>query len=59
MEILETPLPALITVTNDEANVPRIPKVRDVMKAQSKKIYVWTLDNLGLSETIFDSENAG
>ncbi len=59
MEILETPLPALITVTNDEFNVPRIPKVRDVMKAQSKKLDVWTLDNLGLSATVFAAENAG
>lgn len=47
VEVVESPLPSLITVTNDESDVPRIPKVRDVMKAQNKKMEVWSRAELG------------
>ena len=50
-EILESPLPALVTVTNDESNVLRIAKVRDVMKAHRKPIQQFTLQDLGVSES--------
>jgi len=50
-EILESPLPALVTVTNDESNVLRIAKVRDVMKAHRKQIQKFTLQDLDVSES--------
>ena len=49
-EILESPLPALVTVTNDESNVLRIAKVRDVMKAHRIPIQKFTLQDLDVSE---------
>ena len=49
-EILESPLPALVTVTNDESNVLRIAKVRDVMKAHRKPIQQFSLQDLNLNE---------
>lgn len=58
MEIVESPLPSLITVTNDESNVPRIPKVRDVMRAQNKKINTWSLADLGLDISVLDPAGA-
>lgn len=48
-EILESPLPALVTVTNDESNVLRIAKVRDVMKAHRKPIQQYSLQDLNLN----------
>lgn len=38
--VLEAPLPAVVTVTSSEANVPRLPKVRDRMLARGKPIRV-------------------
>lgn len=37
-EVLEVSLPALFTVTNGECNVPRLPKVRDLLAAQRRQI---------------------
>ena len=50
IEVLESPLPALVTVTNDESNVLRIAKVRDVMKAHRKPIQRFTLLELDVSD---------
>lgn len=36
--VVETRLPAVITITNDETNVPRLPKVKDLMMATRKPI---------------------
>jgi electron transfer flavoprotein beta subunit len=45
-EVLETKLPALLTVTKD-INVPRTPSVDAVMDAyREKEIITWTADNL-------------
>ncbi len=40
--------PVLVTVTNREGNVPRIPKTRDVMKSYRKPLTTWRLGDLGL-----------
>lgn len=40
--------PVLVTVTNCDRNVPRIPKTRDVMKSYRKPITSWTVDDLGV-----------
>lgn len=36
--MVSTRLPAVVTVTNDETNVPRLPKVKDLMMATRKPI---------------------
>jgi electron transfer flavoprotein beta subunit len=48
-EALEAEPPVVITVTNDEHNVPRIPKVRDVMMSYRQPLTKWTLDDLGIN----------
>ena len=48
-EILETQGPMVVTITNDEHNVPRIPKVRDVMISYRQPLQQLTLDELDLS----------
>lgn len=47
-EILETSLPFLATVTNDESNVPRYASVRGIRAAMRKEIPVWSAADLGL-----------
>jgi len=47
-EILEAEPPVVVTITNDEHNVPRIPKVRDVMMSYRQTLLQWTLDDLGI-----------
>jgi electron transfer flavoprotein beta subunit len=41
--------PAVLTITNDESNVLRFAKVRDVMLSARKPIPTWTAADLGLS----------
>jgi len=48
-EILEASLPLVLTITNNECNVPRIPKTRDVMQSFRKPLTKWTLADLGLT----------
>ena len=43
--LVEVKLPALITVTKD-LNTPRLPSLRDVLKARKKEIEVWNADAL-------------
>lgn len=47
-EVLEAEPPIVVTVTNDEHNLPRIPKVRDVMTSYRQPLTKWTLDDLGI-----------
>jgi electron transfer flavoprotein beta subunit len=48
-EVLEAEPPVVVTVTNDEQNVPRIPKVRDVMMSYRQPLTQWTLDDLDVN----------
>ncbi len=48
-ENIEAEPPVVVTVTNDEHNVPRIPKVRDVMMSYRQPLTQWTLDELGIN----------
>jgi electron transfer flavoprotein beta subunit len=48
-ELIEAVPPVVVTVTNDEHNVPRIPKVRDVMMSYRQPLTKFTPDDLGLS----------
>jgi electron transfer flavoprotein beta subunit len=47
-ERIAAPIPLVVTVTNDEHNVPRIPKTRDVMMSYRQPLAKWTLDELGI-----------
>jgi len=50
-EIFEAQPPVVVTITNDEHNVPRIPKVRDVMMAHKQPLTQWTDAALGVAAT--------
>jgi electron transfer flavoprotein beta subunit len=47
-EVIEAEPPVVVTVTNDEHNVPRIPKVRDVMMSYRQPLVTWTLADLDM-----------
>lgn len=47
-ERFEARPPLVLTITNDEHNVPRIPKTRDVMMSFRQPLTKWTLDDLQL-----------
>jgi len=47
-EDFEATPPVVVTVTNDEHNVPRIPKVRDVMMSYRQPLDTYTPADLGL-----------
>lgn len=47
-EILEVVPPVVLTVTNDEHNVPRLPKVRDVMMSGRQPLAKFTMEDVGL-----------
>ncbi|MBI4972791.1 MAG: electron transfer flavoprotein subunit beta/FixA family protein [Candidatus Omnitrophica bacterium] len=49
-EIIETPLPALLTVVK-EINEPRIPSLKGMLRARSAKIITWTQKELDLEVT--------
>ncbi len=51
-EVVRSSLPAVITVTNDDHNLPRIPKVKDNMLAFRKQVPVWTASDLGLAGSV-------
>ncbi len=48
-QVLEAQLPLVVTVTNDDSNVLRIAKARDVLKAHRKPIKRINPDELGIS----------
>jgi len=52
-EIIETPLPALLTVVK-EINEPRIPSLKGMIRAKSAKIIIWGQNDLNL-----DPQNIG
>ena len=45
-EVIEAATPVVVTVTNDESNVLRLAKVRDVMMAHRKPIMTWSAADL-------------
>lgn len=40
--------PVVVTITNNDQNVPRIPKTRDIMMSSRKPLTTWTTTDLGL-----------
>ena len=57
-EIVEAQTPCVLTITNDEHNLPRIPKVRDVMLSYRAPLTELTLDELGIDATATRAGNA-
>ncbi len=47
-EVIEAATPLVITITNHDKNVPRIPKTRDVMQSYRKPLTKLSLGELGL-----------
>src|SRR5262249_44667773 len=45
----EAKMPLVVTVTNNDRNVPRIPKTRDVMMSFRQPLTKWTVADLGLN----------
>jgi len=56
IEVLEAPLPAVITCTS-EMNEPRIPTLMNIMKAGKKPTTEWTLADLGLDAAAVAPQN--
>ena len=48
-EIVEAQTPIVISITNDEHNLPRVPKTRDVMMSFRQPLTKWSLSDLGIS----------
>jgi len=51
-ERLRASPPVTLTVTNDERNVPRIPKTRDVMMSYRQPLTTWTPADLGQADLL-------
>lgn len=49
VEVLEVPLPALVSVSPD-INIPTIPGMKAILGAAKKPVTVWSCQNLGLDE---------
>lgn len=47
-ELIEAKPPVVLTITNDEHNVPRVPKTRDVMMSFRQPVTKWTIEELGI-----------
>ncbi len=47
-DTVEAKTPVVVTITNNEFNVPRIPKTRDVMMSFRQPLTKWTLADLGV-----------
>ena len=43
--------PIVLTITNDDHNLPRVPKTKDVMLSSRKPITKWSLTDLGVGPT--------
>jgi electron transfer flavoprotein beta subunit len=48
-EKLDTKMPLVVSITNDEHNVPRIPKTRDVMMSFRQPLTKWSIEELGVN----------
>lgn len=56
-EIIETDLPAVVTVSN-ELGAPRAPTLRETMRAARKPVVVWRAADLGLDATAVGAAGA-
>ena len=51
IEVLEVPLPAVLSVTTD-INQPRLPSMKEILRAGKKPVTQWALADLGLGSTL-------
>jgi len=51
IDVLSVPLPAALSVTTD-INVPRLPSMREILKAGKKPVTEWTLGDLELPDEL-------
>ena len=51
--------PVVVTVTNSDDNLPRIPKTRDIMKSSRLPMTTLTLEELGLAEEVVNPSTPG
>ncbi len=51
-EYLESPIPFLATITNDESNVPRYASIRRLRMARRREIPVWSAADIGLDPAL-------
>ncbi len=51
--------PLVVTITNNDQNVPRIPKTRDIMMSSRKPLTTFSLADLGLDGAELSSSGAG
>lgn len=54
--VVEAPKPLIVSITNAQDNVPRLPRVRDIMMANRKPIAKHTAADLGLDESAVGAE---
>lgn len=47
--LIEARLPAVLSITSDETNRPRLPKVKDIVAAKRKPLHVWPAADLAVS----------
>lgn len=57
-EIFSANPPVVVTITNDEHNVPRVPKTRDVMMSFRQPLTKWTLDDLDVDAASIRAANS-
>jgi len=50
VHVVEARLPAVLSITSDESNKPRLPKVKDIITAKRKPTQVWSPADLGAAE---------
>jgi electron transfer flavoprotein beta subunit len=51
-EIIEARTPVIASITNDDKNVPRVPKTRDIMMSHRKPLTKFALPDLGIDVAI-------
>ncbi len=49
--LVEARLPAVLSITSDDANRPRLPKVKDIVTAKRKPVHTWSPADLGAGVT--------
>lgn len=50
VHVVEARLPAVLSITSDESNRPRLPKVKDIITAKRKPLRVWSPVDVGAAE---------
>jgi electron transfer flavoprotein beta subunit len=51
VEVLEVPMPAVLSVTTD-INQPRLPSMKEILKAGKKPVTMWTLHDLKVKDGV-------